>query len=136
MRSSTSVKLIHTMRAAQNRRTSMAFMAMAIPILPGKKAKWQEMADRFKTGSIKAALDTSRKGAGVHERTFLQETPQGDLVIVTLETRDSSDPMAAFGTMMNDPALKEFTAWVADVHGVDPTGPPPPAPTLIYDSEA
>ena len=114
----------------------MAFLAIAIPILPGKRAKWQEMADRLRTGAMKSALDASRKAAGVHERTFLQETPQGDLVIVTLETRDGGDPMAAFGKMMADPAMKEFSAWAADVHGFDPKSPPPAAPKLVYDSEA
>jgi len=114
----------------------MAFMAIAIPILPGKQAKWQEMAGKLAGGPVKATLDASRKAAGVHERTFLQKTPQGDLVIVTLETRDGSDPMAAFGRMMADPALKDFSAWAADVHGMDPTGPPPAAPRLVYDSEA
>jgi hypothetical protein len=114
----------------------MAFLAIAIPILPGKKANWQEMANRFKTGPMKAALDASRKAAAVHERTFLQETPQGDLVIVTLETLDGGDPMAAFGKVMADPTMAEFSAWAADVHGIDPTSPPPAVPRLVYDSKA
>ncbi len=114
----------------------MAFLAIAIPILPGKKANWQEMANRFKTVPMKAALDASRKAAAVHERTFLQETPQGDLVIVTLETLDGGDPMAAFGKMMGDPTMGEFSAWAADVHGIDPKSPPPAVPRLVYDSEA
>lgn len=72
------------------RTTSFArVLAIAIPILPGKKANWQEMANRFKTRPMKAALNASRKAAAVHECTFLQETPQGDLVIVTL---DGGDP--------------------------------------------
>jgi hypothetical protein len=116
-------------------KNAVAFLAIAIPILPGKKAKWQEMADRIKSGPLKSALDASRKAAGVHERTFLQETPQGDLVIVTLETLDGGDPMVAFAKMMADPTMKDFGAWVADVHGVDPKSPPPAAPRLVYDSE-
>ena len=114
----------------------MAFLAIAIPILPGKKANWLEMANRFKTGPMKAALDASRKAAAVHERTFLQEAPQGDLVIVTLETLDGGDPMAAFGKMMADPTIAEFSAWAADVHGIDPKSPPPAVPRLVYDSKA
>jgi hypothetical protein len=114
----------------------MAFVAMAIPILPGKTARWREMQAKLAAGPMKAALDASRKKAGVHERTFLQQTPNGDLVIVTLETADGSDPMAAFGRMIADPTLKEFTAWIAEVHGVDPAGPPPAAPALVYDSGA
>jgi hypothetical protein len=114
----------------------MAFLAIAIPILPGKKAKWQEMAHKFTAGPMKTALDASRKVAAVHERTFLQETPQGDLVIVTLETLDGGDPAAAFAKMMADPTMADFNAWAADVHGMDPKGPPPAAPRLVYDSKA
>jgi mono/diheme cytochrome c family protein len=114
----------------------MALMALALPVLPDKKAKFQDLVSKLNAGPMKAALDASRKAAGVHERTFLQETPQGALVVVTLETSDGSDPMAAFGKTMSDPALKEFAAWVADVHGVDPKGPGPSAPKLIYDSNA
>jgi hypothetical protein len=114
----------------------MPLLAIAIPILPGKKANWQEMANKLKTGPMKAALDASRRAAVVHERTFLQETPQGDLVIVTLETLDGADPMAAFARMMADPTIAEFNAWAADVHGLDPQSPPPAVPKLVYDSKA
>jgi hypothetical protein len=109
----------------------MAFVAMCIPILPGKKGKWLEMAKRIE-GDLKPALDASRKAAGVHERTFLQETPGGDFVIVTLE---GERPMEAFGKMMADPSMKEFAAWAADVHGTDPNTTPP-TPKLVYDSKA
>ena len=35
--------------------------------------------------SAKAEMDKSRENAGVHERTFLKETPNGDFVISTFE---------------------------------------------------
>lgn len=105
---------------------------MCIPILPGKKAKWQAMADSFASEPMKSKLAASRKAAGVHERTFLQETPHGDFVIVTLE---GDDPLAAFGKMMADPSMAEFAAWAADVHGMDPNAPPPQIKP-VYDSKA
>jgi hypothetical protein len=111
----------------------MAILAMCIPILPAKKAKWDEMMTLV-SGRMKAAMDASREAAGVHERTFLQSTPDGQhLVLVTIE---GDDPAAAFGKLMNDPSIKEFTAMVADIHGFDPSGPPPPMPQLVYDSKA
>ena len=110
----------------------MAMVAFAFPILPGKKAKWQEMADQLAGGPVKAQTDASRRAAGVHERTFLQETPAGDMVIVTLE---GDSPLEAFGRMMADPSMKEFAEWAADVHGFDPSTAPP-APKLVYDSKA
>jgi hypothetical protein len=111
----------------------MAFIALCLPIVPAKKQKWQSMADQFSNGPLKSTLDASRARAGVHERTFLQETPHGDFVIVTLE---GDSPHEAFATLMQDPALKDFAEWAADVHGLDPDGPPPAPPRLIYDSRA
>lgn len=110
----------------------MALIALSLPILPGKKAKWQEMIDQVTDGPMKARMDALRKAAGVHERTFVQETPHGDFVIITLE---GNDPLTAFGEMMADPSMADFAVWAADVHGMDPDAPPP-SPRLIYDSNA
>jgi len=110
----------------------VAMIAMGIPILPGKREKWETMAEQFsRPGPMKDRLDRSRRAAGVHERTFLQETPQGDMVIITLE---GDNPAEAFGRMMADPELRDFVEWAADVHGLDPAAAPPPPPRLVYDS--
>jgi hypothetical protein len=109
----------------------MALFAICLPILPGKKDQWLGMMEKLK-GPARAQLNATREAAGVHERTFLQTTPAGDLVIVTLE---GDDPLGAFGKMMADPALKDFKAWAEDVHGVKLDGPMPPMPELVYDSK-
>ena len=111
----------------------MAMIALCLPIVPGKKQRWQEMAAKFSTEPLKSKLNASRAAAGVHERTFLQETPNGDVVIVTLE---GANPAEAFGKMMADPAMADFAKWAAEVHGLDPNAPPPPVPKLVYDSRA
>ena len=111
----------------------MALLALGIPILPGKREKWDSMAQKFsQPGEVKDRLDASRRAAGVHERTFLQETPAGDMVIVTLE---GDNPAEAFAKMMADPSIRDFAEWAADVHGMDPTAAPPPPPRLVYDSK-
>ncbi len=111
----------------------MALIAFAMPILPGKKNKWLEMVEKFR-GPMGVQLRATRKAAGVRERTFLQETPMGDLVIVTLE---GADPLAAMGKIMTDQseATREMMAMAAEVHGFDMKAGPPPTPTLIFDSE-
>ena len=53
----------------------MALMAMCMPILDGKKEMWLEMMAQLNEASMKKDFDASREGAGVHERSFLQETP-------------------------------------------------------------
>jgi hypothetical protein len=76
----------------------------------------------------------SRRAAGVQERTFLQPTPMGDLVIVALE---GEDPGAAFGKMMS--ADDDFTRWfigrAQQVHGLDLSVPRADAPSeLVVDT--
>lgn len=111
----------------------MPLMAVAFPILPGKTAAWRRWMDEL-NGPRRAEFEASRREAGIHERTFLQPTPMGDLVIVTVE---GDDPGHAFGTMMN--AKDAFTTWfierAKEIHGLDPSavtsGPPS---ELVVDS--
>ena len=62
----------------------MAMLAMAFPIPAGKTEQWKKFISEL-TGARKAEFAASRRSLGVRERTFLQHTPQGDLVLVTLE---------------------------------------------------
>jgi hypothetical protein len=112
----------------------MPLMAVAFPILPGKTPEWRTWMEEL-NGPRRQEFADSRRQAGVHERTFLQSTPMGDLVIVTLE---GDDPGHAFGTMMG--ASDAFTTWFIErakaIHGLDPSavtsGPPS---ELVVDSE-
>ena len=110
----------------------MALLSMCFPILPGKKDKWQEMINSWNDPSIKAETDKVRNDAGVHERTFLQETPNGDFIILTFEGENPAEGFEKMMAAMQD----EFAEFVLDVHGLDMKGPPPPLPQLVYDSRA
>ena len=99
-------------------------IAMCMPLLAGKKEKWQAMMDQVINDPNFAA---SRENAGVHERSFLQETPGGDFIILTFE---GDDPDASFAKIMqNMPAV-----FAQDVHGLDVNALPPPMPKLVFDS--
>jgi len=111
----------------------MPLMAVAFPILPGKTAEWREFIGEL-SGARHAEFAESRRRAGVHERTFLQPTPMGDLVIVTLE---GDDPGQAFGQMMG--AGDAFTTWFLErakaIHGVDLAVPMTGSPSeFVLDS--
>jgi hypothetical protein len=111
----------------------MPMVAVAFPILPGKTEEWRASMDELNEPRREEFLD-SRRRAGVHERTFLQQTPLGDLVIVTLE---GDDPAHAFGTMVS--ARDAFTSWLIEraqaVHGVDLMAPMDGLPSeLLIDS--
>ena len=110
----------------------MSILAWCVPILPGKKEKWQGVMDQMNQQPMKKEADEVRESAGVHERTFLQETPDGDLLIITYE---GNDPVASFAKIMESfPA--DFGDFVKDIHGIDVAEPPPPLPRLVYDSWA
>ena len=112
----------------------MPLMAVAFPILPGKTPEWRTWMEEL-DGPRKDEFADSRRKAGVRERTFLQSTPMGDLVIVTLE---GDDPGRAFGKMMSadDAFTKWFTQRAQEIHGVDlsvrPTGSPS---ELVLDTD-
>ena len=113
----------------------MPLMAVAFPILPGKTADWRAWMDEL-NGARRDDFLASRRAAGVHERTFLQSTPMGDLVIVTLE---GDEPGRAFGKMMS--ADDEFTRWFTgrahEVHGIDLSVRPTSAPSeLVVDTSS
>jgi len=112
----------------------MPLIAVAFPILPGKTAEWRSFMEEL-NGPRRQEFDESRRRAGVHERTFLQQTPMGDLVIVTLE---GDDPGRAFGQMVS--ATDAFTTWFLEraeaLHGVDLTAPMTGSPSeLIVDTD-
>ena len=112
----------------------MPLMAIALPILPGKTPEWRAWMEELH-GTRQQEFAESRRRAGVHERTFLQQTPMGDLVIVTLE---GEDPGRAFGQMLT--ATDAFSKWFGEhamaVHG-DLPAPTTGLPSeLVADSEA
>ncbi|HEY6057595.1 MAG TPA: hypothetical protein VIV06_06145, partial [Candidatus Limnocylindrales bacterium] len=108
-------------------------MAVAIPILPGKTPEWRAFIEEV-NGPRRHEFAESRRRAGVRERTFLQQTPMGDLVIVTLE---GDDPARSFGQLMS--ATDEFSQWFGQhaiaVHGNLPAPTSGPPSELVVDSD-
>jgi hypothetical protein len=96
---------------------------VVFPILPGKTAEWHEFMAQL-NGARRAEFVEARRRAGVRERTFLQPTPMGDVVIVTME---GEDPARSFGQIVS--AKDAFTTWflerVKALHGVDLSAPMP-----------
>ena len=111
----------------------MSLFAMAIPIPAGKKQAWDKFLDQI-NGPRKAEFVANRKKLGVRERTFHQQTPAGDLVIVTLEGDDPASALAKF-SQGTDAFTKWFSEQIKEIHGMDPTAPPPgPPPRMVVDS--
>jgi hypothetical protein len=111
----------------------MTLIAVAFPILPGKTAEWRAFMKEL-DGPRHAEFAESRRRAGVRERTFLQATPMGELVLVTLE---GDDPGRSFGQMVS--AKDPFTTWflerVKAIHGVDLAIPMSLPSELVVDTD-
>ena len=113
----------------------MALMAVAFPIAPGKTDDWRKFLGEL-NGARRAEFVASRKAMGVRERAFLQPTPMGDMVIVTLE---GDSPGEAFGRFVtsSDPFARWFIAKANEVHGIDiAQASAGPMPELVVDSAA
>jgi hypothetical protein len=107
--------------------------AFSTPVLPGKTDQWLKFIGEL-NGAMSAEFKESRKKHNVRERTFLQKTPHGDFVIVTLK---GEDPIGGFNAFVN--THDEFTDWfvkeVQEIHGfnlreISKT----PMPEMILDS--
>lgn len=113
----------------------MALFAIAVPIPAGKTEAWRGFMNELK-GARRSGFTTSRRALGVRERTFLQSTPMGDMVIVTLE---GPNPVAAFRNFGqgSDSFTRWFVEQVKEIHGLDLSSPPAgPMPEMIIDSQA
>jgi len=99
--------------------------AFAVPILPGKTDVWKVMVEEVK-GPRRKEYKASRKKAGIsHEHVWLQHTPQGDFVVVSVVGKNPEKMVERFAAS-KDPFDKWFMAQIAEVHGVDPNKMPPP----------
>ncbi|MHB1004701.1 MAG: hypothetical protein ACYC3S_03545 [Chloroflexota bacterium] len=113
----------------------MALFVIPVPILPGKTEQWHSFIGELK-GSRFRDFQESRRRLGVHEQTFFQSTPQGDMVIVSLEGDNPAEAFQRFGNVDDD-----FTRWflrqVKEIHGLDLRQPPQGAmPEMVLDSHA
>lgn len=102
--------------------------AMAVPITPGKLDAWEAwMTDVG--GPRKAEFDdmNQRYGLTTHA-AWLQPTPDGNhLVVVVTDGPGSAEFLGKLATSDH-----EFDSWfrskIEDVHPMDFSAPPPPAP--------
>ncbi len=109
-------------------------LAVAFPILPGKTPEWRTFMEAL-NGPRREEFVESRRRVGVRERTFLQSTPMGDLVIVTLE---GEDPERALGQLMG--STDAFATWFNErataIHGFDPSVPTTASPSQLVGDTA
>jgi len=102
--------------------------AFAAPIVPGQKEHWEAWIGEL-TGPRKADLeDMNERYDLTGHRAWLQETPDGQHMVVVVHDGPGGD--AFMGKMAS--SEHEFDVWfrdnVAEIHGMDMSGPMPPMP--------
>lgn len=102
--------------------------AFAIPIKPGKEETWKSFIADL-TGSRKADFDdfNQRMGLTTHA-AWLQQNPDGSqLAIVVVDGPGESEFLGKTATSDHETDVW-FRTMVEDVHPMDFSAPPPPAP--------
>jgi hypothetical protein len=102
----------------------MDHICFALPILPGKTEDARDF-QRELDGPRKIEYATSEQRIGiVREYWFLQQTPQGDMLLAFMDSQDFASALVQFAQSQD-----EFDLWfkrrLADVTGVDLNNPPP-----------
>ncbi|WP_332701239.1 hypothetical protein [Devosia sp.] len=104
----------------------MSHYAFMAPIKSGKAAAWKQYVQEMTT-SRKDEMRASRKKLGLEkEEVWLQHTPNGDFAVVYIEAKNPGEVMQKMMTS-EDPFDRWFREKVLiEVHGMDPSAPPPP----------
>jgi len=111
----------------------MAALAMILPLLPGKTEAWKHWTQEM-AGTHLNEFRASRKRLGItREESFLQQTPQGDMAILYIETEDIAHAFQGLATSQ-DPFDVLFRQRTQEFFGFDLTQPPPgPLPETVFD---
>lgn len=99
---------------------------MAAPLAADKLDAWESWLAELK-GPRKTAFDdmNARHGLTAHQ-AHLQPTPDGNYVVLVVHEGPGGDGFMASVASSDDEFDRWFMATVADLHGIDPSGPPPP----------
>ncbi len=99
--------------------------AIAVPIMPGQLEGWEAWIAEL-NGPRKAEFDDMNQRHGLtSHRAWLQQTPDGQMVIAVHDGPGAEEFMGKLASSEN-----EFDVWfrgnIERVHGLDFSAPPPP----------
>jgi hypothetical protein len=100
--------------------------AMAAPLAADKLDAWESWIAEL-GGSRKAAFDDMNARHGLTEhRAYLQPMPDGDFLVLVVYEGPGSDSFIANASQSDHEFDQWFASRVADIHGMDVSGPMPP----------
>jgi Family of unknown function (DUF6176) len=106
------------------RRRVMDQVCFALPVLAGKTEEARAFFSELETQRKSAYAASEQRINITKESWYLQQTPQGDLLLAYIESPDFANALRMFSQSQD-----EFDQWfkqqVAEVTGVDLNDPPP-----------
>lgn len=108
----------------------MASLAFAVPILPGKTEDLKRLAEEIK-GPRRSEFEESQRRLGVtRENWYIQETPQGDTLVVYMEAANPVGVLQGIAASQ-EPFERWFKEKVLEINGMDLNQPPPGPPAEV-----
>ena len=108
----------------------MGVVGLAVPVLPGKESQARQFGASIK--QKKNDWEKSEKRLGMSkEAWFLQQSPQGSMLIVYIEANDVGKVFTGFA-QSRDPFDVWFKDQVKAISGVDLNQPAGPPPELLF----
>jgi hypothetical protein len=111
----------------------MAMVVLAAPVPAEKVQQHQQMLAEI-NGPRRAEYEASRQRAGLHERGFIQQSPDGGYLYISVWEGD--DVPAGLEALLRDNS--DFTRWflqqIEEVHGMSADQGIPPLPEQVIDS--
>lgn len=113
----------------------MQSVALAVPIQPGKTQAFRDYVAEL-TGPRRSDEEAFHRKVGTHrEAAWLQQTPQGDLVVIYWEGEDPERYKEGLEQLLRSD--EPFAQWLrerfADIYGIDPEASLPPMPEQVLD---
>ena len=106
----------------------MPVLAMAVPVPPGKT---KALEQHVKEAAEHEDFEETIKSFGiVHESWHIQETPQGDLLILVFESDDPLSMLQEFSRSERDLPVRQKN-FLKQTLGVDLSQPPPGPPSRL-----
>ena len=101
--------------------------ALAAPLAADRLSDWEAWIAEL-AGSRKGAFDDMNARHGLTEhRAYLQPLPDGNFLVLAVHEGPGSDGFIPSVLQSDHEFDRWFAGSVADLHGLDPSGPLPPA---------
>ena len=98
--------------------------AIAVPVAPGKYDAWQSFAEELKSSRADDFQEFNERMGLTSHRAWLQETPDGHLVIAVHDGPGADEFMPKLA-QSDHPFDSWFREQIEDIHAMNISEPPP-----------